>query len=195
MRELSAGQCRGPPDFPILRNRGGQGHGFLYRGRSGDHRGSVDRLIPADDRSAGGREAGCAIFIDRQLAGPYGQAAGLYMKPPFMPGTATQGNQSPDAPAVVYRTALKQLIGYVRTKFAGQSFAALPPQDQDAVLSEIEKGSIEFKGVKGARNFSSCSCRTPKRAISPIRSTAATATWSGWKLIGFPGRGTTTATG
>jgi gluconate 2-dehydrogenase gamma chain len=34
----------------------------------------VDRLIPPDPETPGGKEAGCAIFIDRQLAGPYGSA-------------------------------------------------------------------------------------------------------------------------
>src|SRR4051794_41635242 len=28
----------------------------------------VDRLIPADNLSPGGKDAGCAVFIDRQLA-------------------------------------------------------------------------------------------------------------------------------
>ena len=31
---------------------------------------AVDRLIPPDDRGPGGKDAGCAVFIDRQLAGP-----------------------------------------------------------------------------------------------------------------------------
>ena len=56
---------------------------------------AVDRLIPSDDRGPGGKDAGCAVFIDRQLAGPYGDAAGLYMKPPFMHGAVTQGYQMP----------------------------------------------------------------------------------------------------
>lgn len=30
----------------------------------------VDRLIPPDPETAGGKDAGCAVFIDRQLAGP-----------------------------------------------------------------------------------------------------------------------------
>src|SRR5262245_15585395 len=30
----------------------------------------VDRLIPADDRSPGGKDMGCAVFIDHQMAGP-----------------------------------------------------------------------------------------------------------------------------
>jgi gluconate 2-dehydrogenase gamma chain len=32
----------------------------------------VDRLIPPDPQIPGGKDAGCAVFIDRQLAGPYG---------------------------------------------------------------------------------------------------------------------------
>ena len=34
----------------------------------------VDRLIPPDQQTPGGKDAGCAVFIDRQLAGPYGTA-------------------------------------------------------------------------------------------------------------------------
>src|ERR1700761_8469291 len=34
----------------------------------------VDRLIPPDDAGPGGKAAGCAVFIDRQLAGAYGDA-------------------------------------------------------------------------------------------------------------------------
>ena len=51
----------------------------------------VNRLIPSDDRGPGGKDAGCAVFIDRQLAGPYGRGDGLYLKPPFLRGVATQG--------------------------------------------------------------------------------------------------------
>ena len=35
----------------------------------------VDRLIPPDPQWPGGKDAGCAVFIDRQLAGPYGRLA------------------------------------------------------------------------------------------------------------------------
>ena len=47
----------------------------------------VDRLIPPDPQTPGGKDAGCAVFIDRQLAGPYGSSQGLYMRPPFHDGT------------------------------------------------------------------------------------------------------------
>ena len=73
---------------------------------------AVDRLIPSDDRGPGGKDAGCAIFIDRQLAGPYGHAAGFYTRPPFMQGVATQGYQLPDSPAARYRAGLKALADH-----------------------------------------------------------------------------------
>src|SRR6202171_5145064 len=34
----------------------------------------VDRLIPPDPQTPGGKDAGCAVFIDRQLARPYGRS-------------------------------------------------------------------------------------------------------------------------
>ena len=46
----------------------------------------VDRLIPPDPQTPGGKDAGCAVFIDRQLAGPYGSHEGLYMRGPFAEG-------------------------------------------------------------------------------------------------------------
>ena len=66
----------------------------------------VDRLIPADDLSLGGKDCGCAVYIDRQLAGPYGRFDGYYMAGPFQKGTKQQGPQSPVTPAQQYRMAL-----------------------------------------------------------------------------------------
>jgi Gluconate 2-dehydrogenase subunit 3 len=48
----------------------------------------ADRIIPPDQQTPGGKESGCAVFIDRQLAGPYGDQEGLYLKPPFQAGAS-----------------------------------------------------------------------------------------------------------
>src|SRR6476619_4979090 len=85
----------------------------------------VDRLIPPDPPTPGGKDAGCAVFIDRQLAGPYGTAEGLYVSGPFVDGTPQQGDQSPLIPAVRYRQGLAALDKYCRSKYAGKSFAQL----------------------------------------------------------------------
>jgi gluconate 2-dehydrogenase gamma chain len=147
---------------------------------------AVDRLIPPDDRSPGGRDAGCAVFIDRQLAGPYGRGDGLYMRPPFMPGAATQGYQLPNAPAARYRAGLKALADHVKSAFEGKSFRELSPQDQDRVLTGLESGSIVLSGVDGVQFFELLLQNVQEGFFAdPIY--GGNRDMAGWKLIGFPG--------
>jgi gluconate 2-dehydrogenase gamma chain len=147
---------------------------------------AVDRLIPPDDRGPGGKDAGCAVFIDRQLAGPYGRAAGLYMKPPFMPGAATQGYQMPDAPAARYRAGLKATADHVKATFPGKSFAQLAPADQDKVLAGLETGSIALKDVNAEEFFALLLANTQEGFFAdPIY--GGNRDMAGWKLVGFPG--------
>jgi gluconate 2-dehydrogenase gamma chain len=47
----------------------------------------VETIIPSDSNGPGAREAGVIYFIDRQLAGDYGQSANMFMDGPFvLPG-------------------------------------------------------------------------------------------------------------
>jgi gluconate 2-dehydrogenase gamma chain len=147
---------------------------------------AVDRLIPPDNRGPGGKDAGCAVYIDRQLAGPYGRSEGLYTRPPFMPGAATQGYQSPDAPAARYRSGLKALADYIKSTFAGKVFSDLAAADQDKVLSGLESGSIELKDVKSAALFALLLQNTQEGFFAdPIY--GGNRDMAGWKLVGFPG--------
>src|SRR5262245_34166811 len=90
----------------------------------------VDRLIPPDPQTPGGKDAGCAVFIDRQLAGPYGSAQRLYMRGPFADGTPQQGNQSPLTPAARYRQGLAALDKHCRATYGGKPFAQLAGGDR-----------------------------------------------------------------
>ena len=146
----------------------------------------VERLIPSDERGPGGKDAGCAVFIDRQLAGPYGRAAGLYERPPFMPGVATQGYQGPDAPATIYRKAIKDISDYAKATFSGQTFSELEPADQDKVLSGLEKGEIKLSSTPGAAFFTLLLQNTTEGFFAdPVY--GGNRDMVGWKLIGFPG--------
>jgi gluconate 2-dehydrogenase gamma chain len=147
---------------------------------------AVDRLIPPDERGPGGKDAGCAVFIDRQLAGSYGRADGLYMRPPFMPGAATQGYQMPDSPAGRYRTGLKAVADYIKNSFHGKTFQDLAPEDQDKVLAGLESGSIALAGVNGAQLFALLLQNTREGFFAdPIY--GGNRDMAGWKLVGFPG--------
>src|SRR5260370_33153743 len=59
----------------------------------------VDRLIPPDPETPGGKDCGFAGLIDRQLAGAYGRARGLDMSPPFRQATPQRRSQAPASPA------------------------------------------------------------------------------------------------
>lgn len=147
---------------------------------------AVDRLIPPDERGPGGKDAGCAVYIDRQLAGPYGVGAGLYLRPPFMPGVASQGYQSPDMPAARYRAGLKALADYVKATFAGKAFRDLASADQDQVLSGLETGKIALKDVNGAQFFALLLQNTQEGFFAdPVY--GGNKDMAGWKLVGFPG--------
>src|ERR1700749_4369123 len=94
----------------------------------------VDRIIPPDPETPGGKYAGCAVFIDRQLKGPYGSAAGLYKLRPFTKGTKEQGPQSPLTPADLYRKSLAALDQYCKANTGGRSFDQLTAEQQDDTL-------------------------------------------------------------
>ena len=139
----------------------------------------VDRLIPPDAQTPGGKDAGCAVFIDRQLTGGYGHQEGLYNLPPFHDGIEQQGPQSPKGPADMYRAAIAALNRYCRTQSQnGQNsgaFDTLPVARQDEILRGLESKAISLEGAM-ARSSSSCYSRTPCRVSLPILFTAAIAT-------------------
>jgi gluconate 2-dehydrogenase gamma chain len=104
----------------------------------------VDRLIPPDPEFPGGKDAGCAVFIDRQLAGPYGVSEGLYTAGPFHSGTKEQGTQSSIDPRDHYRKALAALDEHCRKSQGGKRFVELGDADKDKVIAGLEDGTINL---------------------------------------------------
>jgi gluconate 2-dehydrogenase gamma chain len=146
----------------------------------------VDRLIPPDPQTPGGKDAGCAVFIDRQLAGPYGSYEGLYMRGPFADGTPEQGLQSPMTPAERYRQSLAALYKYCRANYAGKPFAELPDDQKDKVISGLEQGSVKLDGANGQVFFEELLRNTQEGFFAdPIY--GGNRDMVGWKMIGFPG--------
>lgn len=146
----------------------------------------VDRLIPPGDSGPGGKQAGCAVFIDRQLAGPFGDSRWLYMRPPFVQGTPSQGLQSPILPKERYRRSLAELDEHCKTFFAGAGFAALSAVQQEEVLIGLEKGAIMPNDGGGKVFFETILANTIEGFFSdPIY--GGNRDMAGWRLVGFPG--------
>jgi gluconate 2-dehydrogenase gamma chain len=146
----------------------------------------VDRLIPPDPQTPGGKDCGCAVFIDRQLAGPYGSNEALYMMGPFQQGTKQQGPQSPLTAAQQYRKALAALDGACRDKFGGKRFAELSDEQKDEVIKGLENGSFKLNDFDGQSFFTLILTDTRNGFLAdPIY--GGNKDMAAWKMIGFPG--------
>jgi len=89
---------------------------------------ACDRIFPSDENGLGAREAGVAIYIDRQLAGPYGRDKYRYTKGPWTESVPEHGYQGKANPREIYRAGIGTL----------GDIADLPPARQDERLKSIE---------------------------------------------------------
>lgn len=146
----------------------------------------ADRIIPPDPQTPGGKDAGCAVFVDRQLAGPYGRNEGLYDQPPFLKGMPQQGPQLKEGPAQDYRKGLAALDKYCRAQHGGKVFADLDDNDKDAVLAGLEKRNVTLEGVDGKAFFMQMIKDVQEGFFAdPIY--GGNRDMVGWKMIGYPG--------
>src|SRR5690349_3677765 len=119
---------------------------------------AVDRLIPNDDGTPGALEADVPVFIDRQLAGAYGNGAGIYLDGPWREGFPGQGYQLPFTPALLYRLGIRALAAHLTA--IGAVFEAMSAADRDRVLGNLEAGRIDLGPVPSAVFFSTLLANT-----------------------------------
>jgi gluconate 2-dehydrogenase gamma chain len=146
----------------------------------------ADRIIPADPETPGGRDSGCAVFVDRQLAGPYGAQDGLYVRPPFQKGSVNQGPQSKDGPRQQYRQGLAALDQLCRAKYDGKAFADLADTVKDEVLHGLESGSLALDPVDGKAFFAAL-VRDIQMGFFADPIYGGNRDMVAWKMIGYPG--------
>jgi gluconate 2-dehydrogenase gamma chain len=127
---------------------------------------AASRIFPSDDSGPGAREAGVVVYIDRQLAGPYGGDRYRYTQGPFEDGPPELGYQGSATPREIYKEGLKSLAGFDR----------LQPAEQDAALRKIE--ATHFFSVLRTHTIEGMFC-------DPMH--GGNVDMVGWQLIGFPG--------
>ena len=164
---------------------GWQGYAFLTSPEVQTLTAMVDRIIPADDTGPGGVDVGVVTYIDRQLAGRFGAAAEWYMHGPWAAGTPSQGWQLALTPAAIYRKGLLALDRWCQGA-KGKPFAQLSPEDQDAVLKELEANKIDLDGLSSSAFFEMVRDNCVEGYLSdPLY--GGNRNMAAWKMIGFPG--------
>jgi len=146
----------------------------------------ADRLIPADDLSIGGKEAGCAVFIDRQLAGDYGKGATLYRLGRFVKGTFEQGTQSPLTPAERWRKGLAAIDGHCQHAFS-KSFVQLDGTQQDSLLRSMEAGQLDLGHDVETKELFEQILANVREGFFADPLYGGNKHMASWKMIGFPG--------
>jgi gluconate 2-dehydrogenase gamma chain len=127
---------------------------------------AASRIFPSDEAGPGANEAGVVIYIDRQLAGPYGRDRWRYTQAPFAEGAPELGYQGKETPREIYRAGVKLLDGFER----------LDPGAQDRALHSIE--TTLFFSLLRTHVIEGMFC-------DPMH--GGNADMVGWQLIGFPG--------
>jgi gluconate 2-dehydrogenase gamma chain len=128
---------------------------------------ACERIFPSDANGPGAKEAGVVIYIDRQLAGPYGADKYRYTKGPFADSTPEHGYQGKESPREAYHQGIAGL---------GNTFADLSVDEQIRKLQSIEK--THFFQLLRTHTIEGMFC-------DPMH--GGNAGLIGWQLIGYPG--------
>jgi len=128
---------------------------------------ACERIFPADESGPGATQAGTMVYIDRQLAGPYGSDSHRYTKPPFVPSLPGHGYQGRANPQETYRAGIPTL---------GADFIALEAPKQDERIAAIEK--THFFQLLRQHTIEGMFC-------DPMH--GGNAGLIGWQMLGYPG--------
>ncbi|MGH9665935.1 MAG: gluconate 2-dehydrogenase subunit 3 family protein [Bryobacteraceae bacterium] len=128
---------------------------------------ACERIIPGDETGPGATEANVVVYIDRQLAGPYGRDKYRYTKPPWIESIPEHGYQGKANPQQIYRANIPKL---------GGDFATVPPEERDRRLVAIET-TLFFRMLR-QHTIEGMFC-------DPLH--GGNKDLIGWQLIGYPG--------
>lgn len=151
---------------------------------------TAERIFPEDELGPGAKSLGVAMYIDHQLASPWGLSAKEYMTGPFKVGTATQGYQGRQKNAEVFMMGLTALENYTKSNYENARFNELTAEQQDEILMDFENTSGENKvtitGITSNQFFNMLKDLTLEGLYSdPMY--GGNKGMGGWKLKNYPG--------
>ncbi len=143
-------------------------------------------MCPADDLTPDGVACGLATYMDRQMAGGFGNGERLYMEGPWQAGKPEQGYQLPLDPAGFFRAGLAAAQGACQAA-NGKKLEQLAPAQRDAFLAALAQGRVTDGRIPLAQWFN--------ELVYPLFEQACFAdpVYGGnrdkvfWRMVGYPG--------
>jgi gluconate 2-dehydrogenase gamma chain len=153
----------------------------------------ADRVFPPDDDGPGATEVGVVAYLDEQLAGEWGAGARLYRHAPFHEAADSgHGYQLPLTPRALYKHVLPRIDAHVRARYASHALPELTADAQDAMLRELEAGSVDLALAQGPSGFTSADffalfLANVKEGLFADPMYGGNRDVAGWRWIGYPG--------
>ena len=144
-----------------------------------------DTIIPADNLSPCGTDCGCVIYIDRQLAGAWGNGAKLYRNGPFLPAKPEHGYQLPLSPREYFAAGIKAANAW-SVKTYGKTFDRISPADRAAALTAMETGQAQFEGLE-AKPFFEALLQSAMEGFFADPMYGGNRGKVSWRMLGYPG--------
>jgi len=147
---------------------------------------AMDTLIPADELTPSGTDVGLVVFIDRQLAGAFGNGARLYRQGPFLPAKPELGYQLPLTPREFFRAGIIAANAWT-TKTYGKEFDRLTPAQREEAFKALESGKADFNGGFTSVLFFDQMLQLAMEGFFADPMYGGNKDKVAWKMIGFPG--------
>jgi gluconate 2-dehydrogenase gamma chain len=146
----------------------------------------VNIMCPADHLTPNGVDCGLAVFMDRQLAGGFGQGERLYMHGPWKKGKPQFGYQLPLTPEQFFKVGVAAVNAACRKQF-GKNFDALAPAEAETFLTQLAGGKVVDERLPLGSWFNELVYPLFEQACyaDPIYGGNNNKVF--WRMIGYPG--------
>jgi gluconate 2-dehydrogenase gamma chain len=146
---------------------------------------AYDTIIPADNLSPSGTDCGCVTYMDRQLAGAWGNGAKLYRNGPFLPAKPEHGYQLPLSPREYFAAGIKAANAW-SVKTYGKTFDRIAPADRAKALTAMETGQAQFDGLE-AKPFFEALLQSAMEGFFADPMYGGNRNKVSWRMLGYPG--------
>ncbi len=146
---------------------------------------AYDTFIPTDRLSPSGTDCGLVTYMDRQLAGAWGNGARFYRNGPFLQGKPEHGYQLPLTPREYFAAGIKAANAWTRKTY-GKDFDRLAPAERDASLKAMEAGTAEFAGF-AAKPFLEALYQSAMEGFFADPIYGGNRDKASWRMVGYPG--------